>query len=125
MSQVVSSQVGHQRMQRRRGSHLRHRQDFYGPAPLPAPTDMPPASWGKVLVLAERARRCESLFHPDDAPMRPGLAADLKDGRLHRRRSCGEDETRRRQAASAAFRAAEAARKRAVRQRAALARQSA
>ncbi len=96
----------------------RHRQDFYGPAPLPSEaTDMPPGSWGKVLVLAERARRCESLFHPDDAPMPADGTALLLAAVPERRRqrTANEIAYRRQQAADPAFRAAEAARKRQAR----------
>jgi hypothetical protein len=40
---------------------------FAGPAPLPTePTRHPPGSPGKLAVMAERARRKQSLFHPDD-----------------------------------------------------------
>ena len=46
--------------------------DAYGRRPLPpAPTSAPPGSPAKVLVLAERARCRQQLFHPDDAG--PGL----------------------------------------------------
>lgn len=34
-----------------------------------SPTSAPPGSEEKVAVLAERARRHERLFHPDDAPI--------------------------------------------------------
>jgi hypothetical protein len=46
--------------------------DFNGYGPLPAqPTSAPPGSEEKVLILMERARRRESLWHPADAPMDP------------------------------------------------------
>jgi hypothetical protein len=38
-----------------------------GKAPLPLPTDAPPGTEAKVLVLCDRARRHEQLFHPQDA----------------------------------------------------------
>jgi hypothetical protein len=49
----------------RRGSGLGS-----GRAPLPdAPTSALPGTEAKVLVLIERARKRQSLWHPDDAPM--------------------------------------------------------
>lgn len=53
--------------------------DYVGPVPLPKkPLSTPPRSWKKVLALAERYRRGQSLFHPADAPLdeREGLAAE-------------------------------------------------
>jgi hypothetical protein len=42
--------------------------NFCGSAPLPEfPTQAMPGSDAKVLVLIERARRRQALFHPDDA----------------------------------------------------------
>jgi hypothetical protein len=44
--------------------------DFMGRPPLPpAPTLAPPGSPEKVLVLAQRARRHQALWHPGDAVM--------------------------------------------------------
>jgi hypothetical protein len=38
--------------------------------PLPdAPTEAAPGSPEKVLILMERARKRQSLWHPNDAPM--------------------------------------------------------
>lgn len=43
--------------------------NFYGKAPLPAfPTEALPGSPEKVAILEERARRRQSLWHPEDAP---------------------------------------------------------
>ncbi len=42
--------------------------NFFGKGKLPAePTEALPGTPEKIAVLAERARRKESLFHPDDA----------------------------------------------------------
>lgn len=42
--------------------------NFNGNAPLPdRPTDAPPGSEAKILILAERARLKQALFHPADA----------------------------------------------------------
>jgi hypothetical protein len=44
--------------------------DHVGRVPLPdEPTDAPPGSEAKVLILMERARKRQGLWHPDDAPM--------------------------------------------------------
>jgi hypothetical protein len=44
--------------------------NFTGPAPLPeTPTEALPGSPEKLAILAERARRKQSLWHPADAPM--------------------------------------------------------
>jgi hypothetical protein len=48
--------------------------DFYGPAPLPAPTDAPPGSRRKVRVLAFRFMMGQELFHPLDARASERLA---------------------------------------------------
>ncbi len=45
-------------------------EDRVGKAPLPeTPTDAPPGSPEKVLILIERARKRQSLWHPEDVPM--------------------------------------------------------
>jgi hypothetical protein len=45
-------------------------EDRVGRVPLPdAPTVAAPGSEAKVLVLMERARKRQSLWHPADAPM--------------------------------------------------------
>ena len=52
--------------------------DAYGRRPLPpAPTSAPPGSPAKVLVLAERARRRQQLFHPDDAGLGVGMSLTM------------------------------------------------
>jgi hypothetical protein len=44
--------------------------DRVGRVPLPdEATDAVPGSEAKVLILIERARKRQSLWHPDDAPM--------------------------------------------------------
>ena len=44
--------------------------DFNGRAAAPAaPTEAAPGSPEKILVLMERARKRQALWHPDDAPM--------------------------------------------------------
>ncbi len=44
--------------------------DRVGRVPLPEePTKALPGSEAKVLILIERARKRQSLWHPDDAPM--------------------------------------------------------
>jgi hypothetical protein len=44
--------------------------DFNGRVPLPAePTFALPGTEAKVLILMERARKRQSLWHPADAPM--------------------------------------------------------
>src|SRR5262245_494221 len=46
--------------------------DFNGRASAPTePTEATPGSEEKILVLIERARKRQSLWHPDDAPMDP------------------------------------------------------
>jgi hypothetical protein len=40
-----------------------------GIQPAPYPTDAPPGSPEKVLVLMERARNMQRLWHPDDATL--------------------------------------------------------
>jgi hypothetical protein len=45
-------------------------EDRVGRVPLPdAPTGAMPGSEAKVLILMERARKRQSLWHPADAPM--------------------------------------------------------
>jgi len=52
--------------------------DAYGRRPLPlAPTSAPPGSAAKVLILAERARRRQQLFHPGDAGTAVGMSLTL------------------------------------------------
>jgi hypothetical protein len=95
-----------------------HPHDTVRPAPLaPDPTDMPPLSLGKVLVLAERARLRQQLFHPGDARLEDVRAGKVLAGRLRRRRWPGEDRARRRRSDDPQYRAREAERKRAARQR--------
>jgi hypothetical protein len=41
--------------------------NFHHAAPMPEPTAAPPGTPEKVAVLAARAERGETMFHPDDA----------------------------------------------------------
>ena len=43
-------------------------EDFYGQPQLPAPTRALPGTLEKVLVLEQRARLRQALWHPLDAP---------------------------------------------------------
>lgn len=44
--------------------------DFLGKTPLPqTPTLAPPGTEAKIRILAERASRRETLWHPDDATL--------------------------------------------------------
>jgi hypothetical protein len=72
-----------------RGSHGVRPERHERPDPKPRgqaePTTAPPGSPEKVDVLAERARRRQPLFHPDDAPdCAAGLTRRRAGGRPHR-----------------------------------------
>lgn len=55
--------------------------NIQGPTPLPAfPTNAPPGSIDKITILAERARRCQTLWHPLDATAERPAPAILRAG---------------------------------------------